>query len=220
MNARRLIVRLKNIMPIYKDDALKLIESYSDKFKEDFQSYIELLAKLTKEDDWSFVIKSHAFIEMFTSEFIVEQTDDKKFQGIIQRLPLSDSTIGKLAICKDLGLLDKSQRKFIRFYSELRNKLVHRFENVNFSFSEYIKSLNENQIKKWKNSIIWFPVEGNAKKTWHSIAVENPKTALWVGIVMLASLFNIDSSRKRVRRDVNKLALETSERLLSELLET
>ena len=205
-------------MPIYKKDASKLIKKYFDRFSKEILLYNHIISKLVKEeDDWSFVIKTHAFIEMFISEFLVKHIGDEKLERLIQRLPLSDNTIGKLAICKDLGLLDKPQRKFVRFYSALRNKLVHRFENVTFSFSEYIESLNKSQIKEWKNSIVWFPAEEEAKQTWHKISIEDPKTALWLGIVIMASIFNLDSSHKTFERDLDELALETSEQLLSEL---
>lgn len=207
-------------MPIYKKDASKLIKKHFDRLSNDILSYNEIISKLVKEeDDWSFVIKTHAFIEMFISEFLVKHIGDEKLERMILRLPLSDSTIGKLSICKDVGLLDKPQRKFVRFYSELRNKLVHRFENVTFKFSEYISSLTNSQIKEWKSSIIWFPVDMEAKQTWYKIAIEDPKTALWVGIVILASVFNVDSSHKILERDIDELALETSEKLLSELTE-
>ncbi len=205
-------------MPIHIKDAEKLIGSLSEELLENSHFYIDTMSELSKEDDWSFVIKSHAFIEMFTSEFIAKQTEDSKFQSIFKRLPLSDNQIGKLAICKDLGLLDKAQRRFIKFHSELRNSLVHRFENIAFSFSDHINSLSDNDLKNWKKSIIWFPVEGKAKETWYNIAVDHPKTALWFGIAQLACIFNIDSSRAKASREVNKLALETSEKLLKDLL--
>ena len=207
-------------MPIHKKDATKLIQTHFDRLSNDIRSYNEIVSKLAKEeDDWSFVIKTHAFIEMFISEYLVKHIGDEKLERLVQRLPLSDSTIGKLSICKDLELLGKPQRKFVRFYSELRNKLAHRFEDVSFCFSEHVNSLTNPQIKKWQSSLIWFPVDSKSKQIWNKIAIENPRTAIWVGIVIMASVFNIDSSHRIVKRNIDKLALDTSEKLLSELTE-
>jgi hypothetical protein len=205
-------------MPIYKQETTEFIKTCFDKLSNDTLSYHEIIGKLAiEEDDWSFVIKTHAFIEMFISESLVKFTGDEQFEKLMQRLPLADSRIGKLSLCKDLGLLDKPQRKFLKFYSELRNKLIHRFENVSFSFSEYLSSLNKPEIKKWQSSLIWFPLEGKAKKTWDNIAIENPRTAIWFGIFIIASVLNIDCSHKKFKKDLEHLALENSEKLFSEL---
>ena len=72
-------------------------------------------------------------------------------------------------------------------------------------------------IKEWKNSIVWFPEEEESKQTWHKISIKDPKLALWIGIVIMASIFNLDSSRKTFKKNLDELALETSEQLLSEL---
>jgi hypothetical protein len=50
---------------------------------------------------------------------------------------------------KALDVFPKEHRRFISSLSELRNQLVHDLRNVNFTFSEYIQTLNPEQTDKF-----------------------------------------------------------------------
>jgi hypothetical protein len=206
-------------VPIYKKDALNLQKDFLDCLKKAGLSYLDKLSKVVQEgDDWSFIIKTHAFIEMIISESIIEHIGEKKLLGVIQKLPLSDGSTGKLAICKDLNILDDKQRTFIRFYSELRNKLVHKFENIDFSFTEYINTLDKQQLKTWKESIVWFPLDDKSKIIYNRMSIEDPRNIFYISIFKLAFIIKVDSSIKNGLRETNKLALETSETILENML--
>ena len=67
---------------------------------------------LINEDDWSFVIKIHSIFEALLTQLITTKVSEKRLRDYFARLELSDKTRGKLRLCKDLGLLEKDERRF------------------------------------------------------------------------------------------------------------
>ncbi len=96
------------------------------------------LARLLREDDWSFVIKAHALLEAATSELLTHHFGDERVKRVFDRLPLSDTSLGKVAFIKELGLLSRDELRFLRFFSELRNDLAHDVHSVRFRFVDYV----------------------------------------------------------------------------------
>jgi hypothetical protein len=91
-----------------------------------------------REDDWSFVIKSHAFLEAALTHLLADHLGKADLLPVFAYLETSNVRTGKLAFVKAFDLLDKGARRFIHTLSELRNDLVHEVGNVNFSFSSYV----------------------------------------------------------------------------------
>lgn len=113
------------------------------------------LEQLETQDDWSFVIKSHALIEAAVTNMIVEKLGESGLLEFVQRLPLSDNRTGKVTVAMKLELLEAGHRKFIKWFSELRNSLVHNFDSLNFTFPSHIDSLTSDERKKWRETIFW-----------------------------------------------------------------
>ncbi|RZG09022.1 hypothetical protein EXT48_02315 [Pseudoalteromonas sp. CO348] len=132
-------------MQVPKDEAIEMIKDAHSEMRAKFNENKDLLLKLVEEDDWSFVIKIHAFIEAMVTELIITQISDSRIKSTVERLPLSDGQASKLKMVKELNLLNSNERKFIRYFSSLRNELAHNIENVNFTFEGYINSLDKNQ---------------------------------------------------------------------------
>ena len=109
-----------------------------------------VLKRLAEDDDWAFIIKSHAIIEVFFTEMLVEILGKKEIACTVEQLPLSDSRIGKLALAKSIGILSSGQRGFIRQFSELRNSLVHNTDNFDFQCSAYYAALSPGKAETWK----------------------------------------------------------------------
>ena len=140
---------------------------------------------LLKIDDWSFVIKLHAFFESICTQLLLFHFNQPDLKSIFSRLDLSDKTTGKIAFLEKLGLISKENRRYIASLSELRNKLVHDVFNCEFKFSEYIESLNPDKIKSMaisfspfetlvrKASKLGFKVDGNIKKLKKQAEVSN-----------------------------------------------
>ena len=79
---------------------------------------------LKAEDDWSFVIKSHALIEAACAEFLTARFGDYELLEVFSRLELSNKRTGKIAFLKELSLLNDDERRFVTELSELRNVLA------------------------------------------------------------------------------------------------
>jgi hypothetical protein len=111
------------------------------------------LWNLRNEDDWSFVIKGHAFIEAAMTHLLAESLNKTSLVKIFARLDMSDPNRGKLAFLKDLELLGSKELSFIMKVSELRNDLVHDIRNTTFVFEKYLRGLDKNQKKSFLSAI-------------------------------------------------------------------
>ena len=89
-----------------------------------------------KEDDWSFVIKTHAFLEAILTHLLAEHLGKPDLLTVFAYLETSNVRTGKLAFVRAFDLLDKGARNFIHSLSELRNALVHDVSNVGFRFTD------------------------------------------------------------------------------------
>src|SRR5574340_570740 len=108
-------------MPIRREDAERLLQKLDDYFLMQMDHHLNFMTNLFEENDWSFIIKSHALIEASVTQILTEHSGDTRFKNLFERLPLSDEKIGKISAAKLLNLLGRKERRFIRFYSELRN---------------------------------------------------------------------------------------------------
>ncbi len=124
-----------------------------EELKNETLANAKFVQRFAEDDDWAFVIKSHALIESAVTTLIVRVLKENRLHTFVKRIPLSDSELGKIVMLKELNLLDNEDRKFIRWFSKLRNQLVHNIENVDFDFNKHYQSLDKNQKKAWKESI-------------------------------------------------------------------
>ena len=134
-------------MYLTKEQTLDIIENAGTSIKSDIESKTDFLYKIFQDDDWSIIIKSHALIESLITDLIVERVSSE-LKPIIERIPLHEEQIGKIKILKIYELVSSEQLNFIKKMSELRNNLVHKFENIDFTFEAYLKKLDKNQKKK------------------------------------------------------------------------
>jgi len=105
--------------------------------------------RIFDEDDWSFIIKLHALVEAACTHLLLFHFREPQLSDVIARLELSNNTIGKLAFLKSLNLLGKSNRRYIRSLSELRNSLVHDIRNTVFSLEKMVSSLSSKELKNF-----------------------------------------------------------------------
>jgi hypothetical protein len=195
-------------MYVSKNEAVDMIkESYSELISK-FDDNKELLFNFVKEDDWSFVIKTHAFIEAMVTELIITQISDDRIKSTIERLPLSDGQASKLKMAKDLNLLNSNERKFIKIFSSLRNELAHKIENVDFTFEKHIKSLDKNQKKSWCDAISWY-AKSEDKEYYLRNAAESPKMTIFIGVFIMAGLKSVQNIETKGHRDLTELANKT-----------
>jgi hypothetical protein len=200
-------------MYLYKKESERLLKKLRVEMVDELKGKFDFLLDLLHEDDWSFVIKSHALIEAATTEMIIHHLGEERLKGIVERLPLSDTQFGKIAVVKNLALLDDHQRKFVRWFSGLRNKLVHRIENVNFTFKDHLKQLDKNQKTSWKTSVTWFAQDNATREQWQTIAEKNPKVVLFMAVSQLVVACVLATQQVKGIRRIDHTANEATKAL-------
>lgn len=113
-------------MSLPQREAIELLNNSRQQAFLQIEECADALTKFYAEDDWSFVIKSHALIERAVTGMLIETTGDDRLKRTFERLPLSYEEMGKLSVAKEFDVLTKPQRRFIRTLSQLRNNLVHK----------------------------------------------------------------------------------------------
>lgn len=96
---------------------------------------------LIVEDDWSFVVKTHALVEACLTHAICAALNRPELQPAVARLDTANNQSGKLAFAKTLGLMCKAHRRYVVALSQLRNELVHNVQSTRFTFENYWDSL-------------------------------------------------------------------------------
>jgi hypothetical protein len=160
-----------------------IFESVGD-FEERLSLPKDFYKTLLNEDDWSFVIKLSALFEAACTHTLVSRLGAKQIEDNLAFLDQANSKYGKIQLLKQLGAIYPEQAKFLDKIAELRNKLAHDISNVNFTFKQYVFSLDENQKKVF---IDWagLGVADNVKHEGQTIrradfVTSNPKFSIWL----------------------------------------
>lgn len=162
------------------------------------------------EDDWSFVIKSHAFLEAALSHLLSNALSEPALQTVFANTETSNNRSGKLAFLKHLDLLDEDARRFIRSLSELRNSLVHDIGQVGFSFSDYVGSLDKQQTDSFVKAFGYFangPTfehEGASLDT-RGFLLANPKQGIWFSVMALCAVIYLSKDLASLRKQIRSL---------------
>ena len=149
------------------------------------------LFQLKNEDDWSFIIKCHAFIEAIFSHYIVQAVGFDSLKEIFQNLEMSNFKTGKVAFAEALHIVDSQGKTFIRKLSELRNDVVHNVSQTNCNLIENIKGMDNNQFKSFFTAFSYFASEDDLKFHLHSvesIVKNDPKLAIWLSMVHMTGI--------------------------------
>ncbi len=181
------------------------------------------LRGLLDEDDWSFVIKAHSFVEAAMTHLLVTHFGNPALEPIFAQLQTSNPRTGKLAFAEACDLLDKPARRFVHSLSELRNHLVHDVSNVGFAFPVYVASLPDRRrrefIKAFDYVYVALITEGHLpqrysdRKIVDEAVLQKPKTAMAAGLVLLAAevyFLNRVEDHPDVLRHLATLLLEAS----------
>jgi hypothetical protein len=151
------------------------------------------LESLLKEDDWSFVIKAHAFFESAFVHLLVALTEKRELEDIFSYLELSNAKTGKLAFAISLGILNEDEIRFVRKFSELRNLLVHNVKQVDFDLKAHVNNFNKNQLGSFVKTYSYFAGGENFKYTDKIYNTANfvrsdPKRAIWFCVMIFAGV--------------------------------
>lgn len=175
-------------------------------------------ADLMNEDDWSFIIKSHALLESACAEILAERSGVPDTIDIFSRLELSGRATGKVAFLKVFGLLIDRERRFISALSELRNMLVHNARSTTFSLPSYVAGLDKNQRNSFVESFGYAYLsendQGKELIASQSKVMTEPKKTIWLSLKYVLGVISVQIESIRLHREAEKLQAEIGARFL------
>jgi len=185
--------------------------------------------KLSEDDDWSFIIKLHSLIEAAVTHTLVIALGDNRLEGIIAALQLGHKKTGKLAFVVALDLLHELSVKLIIKLSELRNGLVHKISNVQFSLEEYVGNLNASQLNEFVEIFgFGFPnsfIDSYGKSIGKKMSRQDffkaePKINIWVTAMHCLDTLYLQKENALARAELQKTKLEIAEAVTKKSDET
>jgi len=193
------------------DDSLKEIAQFEKKFNLPDNFYLNLL----KEQDWGFVIKLHSLFEGASTHVLNLRLGDGKIESALSYLDFGHTKYGKVKLLSKLSLINSQQSSFLRLLAELRNELVHRIENVTFSFQEYLKIVDENKRKSFCERVGYncndpIPIAGK-KVPRNKFILENPKLSIWLTASDVLASLRVEEEFVKLEEEKRKFELEKLE---------
>ncbi len=160
---------------------------YSSDFLADIERGLGLPAwfilALTKEDDWSLLIKTHALLETAVTEVLLAFLQHEEVNTTVSKLSLNI----RVRLLVDFGLIDRRTQAFITRLSGIRNRLVHDIRNVNQSLRDHVAGLQrEGLLELWL-----YRGEGSEGQDVVEGARRNPKILILFSAV---GLLNVPTS--------------------------
>jgi len=140
---------------------------------------------LVGENDWAFVIKSHALLEAAVTQTLTAELPDQRVHQLVASLNLAGRH-SKLAYVRALNLLENKHILFLERLSQIRNTVVHDIAQVRFSFSEYLDRLTVDELAALLTNLLFIGPKDRAQ------AVEqlrrNAKVILWAHVVAVLAV--------------------------------
>ena len=175
---------------------------------------------LLEDSDWGLVIKLHSMFEGAATRVLNLRLGNGQIEDALSYLDFGNVRYGKAKLLRDLHIINRDQFKFLQKLSSIRNTLVHRIENVAFSFENYIRGLNQDQRKSFFNIIGFNTVDPvrikDVSVSRNQFIEENPKLVLWLTASdVLASILVeeqfVDLEQKR--RELERLEIAHSRKM-------
>lgn len=209
------------MMYLREEEARTLFKQVYSSIKEDLKGSIKVLRSLAEESDWTFIMKSHSLVESLINELLILKINKSELKGTIKFLPLHDSKTSKIDILKSYNLLSKDAYLFLRKFSELRNKIAHSFDNVNFDFSEYYNQLDGNQKKTWLETVTWYTDDNETRQKtrqlWSEMLDGKFKHAFTIALQYLIFDIYLEINSAKGKNKIDAIAEKSTMELLVRL---
>lgn len=193
------------------EEAFKEITKFEEMFNLPKKFYLNLL----EEQDWGFIVKLHSLFEGAATYVLNLRLGEGKIELALSALDFGNIKYGKVTLLSNLGILNSEQVKFLRLLSELRNSLVHKIENVSFSFSDYLKDFDKNQKKSFCERIGYNcndPIKISDKSVPRDkFIIENPKLSIWLTASDILACLRIEEEFVSLEKEKIKLDQEELE---------
>lgn len=161
--------------------------------------------KVCQENDWNFVIQSHALLETIVTKCL-EDYSDKRLIKIVHGIPLCGE-ISKTSMLRDLDLLSGCERTFLKRFSEIRNVIVHDIRHLNFSIKEYFQDMDKEKRRAWiSNSHDLF--DHIARQSIHDHFLRNPRAMLEDMVRSMFVIISLVHDRAMLEKETLKLKEE------------
>ena len=204
-------------MYLRRDQVDALFQSSLSEVSSRLFGHIDFVTELLTGDDWSLAIKAQALVEACVTQALLIRLGDERIRKTVEVMPLVGGEVSKLQFAKDLQVMDAAQRRFAKRLAALRNRLAHRIDCVNFSFSEYIESLDKSERQEWQKSIVWFGTDASSRELWLQMALKQPRFAVIMGVFMLAAVLVVEDNQTSLKRSIDVASLEATSELLKSL---
>lgn len=181
--------------------------NFAGQMSSSLKRHEEMLTGFHEESDWAFIIKSHALFEASLNQAVLHVLGDDRIKRFTEKLSVSY----KVRLARDLGVLDESQVEFIKYFSEIRNKLVHNVNNVNFDLKEHVASLPRTKAKEFASAIVWKKKDEEVTKIWLTRVHDSPKLVILVFMFMLLTLLQLKALEASGHRKIAQLSSETAD---------
>jgi hypothetical protein len=173
--------------------------NYLSQLEEELGIPKRFFVELEDNDDWSYVVKLHTLIEAAVAHLVLSALGDSRLERIIVSLPLGNKRNGKIAFAVALDLLPEMDLGFIQFITDLRNGLVHRIQNVSFTFHDHFSKMKDDEVREtyWKWGFA--KIKDDDGDAFVKIFRSSPKILIQLRAILLFQSIYIGHSTNRIR---------------------
>jgi len=168
--------------------------------------------KLLKDDDWSFVIRLSSLVEAACTHALTHRLHAPELADALAFLSQS----ARIGMLEDLDAVTKEQARILRRLATLRNGLVHKISNVEFTFTSYLADLKGEELSAFLNILGHGVVDqvevGEALVSRHDFVRSNPKLATWMTAAEVIACLYLERDIAELR--IRTLALDEMKRVL------
>jgi len=136
-------------------------------------------ARLSKENDWAYIVHLQALIETATNDLLRAHFREPRLENFFRDLTFNGGAASKVALMRCMDLMSKEALGIITMVCSIRNRLVHHAPNVNVSLKDYVAGLSSNQLEEIRKPLRYYIKD-------EYVEVDDLRSSIW-----LASFFVI-----------------------------
>jgi hypothetical protein len=203
-----------NLLPVPLtacQEKMKSLEEAVAQITADMHLPEDFLLALKTEDDWSFVIKAHVFLEALLSHAITESLHNPKVARWISYLYMRN----KIELASALELIDPNGVRFLKEMSAARNTAAHGISAINFKFPNLFEGLNAGQKESRVRALAYFASEEDFRNRWETVQelmISDTKQPIWYSLIHFAGVIwwktekaKLDTLHQLLKRELEKL---------------
>jgi hypothetical protein len=185
--------------PIPGRTVFGLGKEFEEWIKATFGTSRSPLDTLNNDDDWTFVLKMHAYVEAALNHLIVTRLNNPKMGDVVAKMRTANSESGKLALIKAYDLLPDKMCLFVEILCSIRNKAVHNISGQDLDLARYAQSIKPEQRKAWRTAMTSCVI-GEVTEKQRDDAISWPRNAIFccgIAVIARAHMIELDSTPER-----------------------